>query len=175
MKKTGLSTQEIENALSEYVDIPSDDDSYAGGDGSDVEDELIVEGPSTTSQEILLGEDFEGTNQPNSEFEPEDDTPLARLSSSRPLPSTSAPAPQPGPSTARADIQVPKWKKSYSIIPPDDYYPSSHHLPTDLLSLAAHRELSPLSIFQLFWTKELVQMITFQTNLYAQQKGGSYR
>lgn len=87
MKRTGLSTQEIENALSEYIDIPSDDDSYAGGDGSDVEDELIVKGPNTTTREILLGEDFEVTNLPNSEFESEDDTPLARLSPSRPLPS----------------------------------------------------------------------------------------
>lgn len=87
MKRSGLSTQEIENALSEYVDIPSDDDSYAGGDGSDVEDDLIVEGPSTTTREILLGKDFESTNLPNSEFESEDDTPLASLSSSRPLPS----------------------------------------------------------------------------------------
>lgn len=49
MKRTDFSTQELENALLKYVDIPSDDDSYAGDDGSDVEDELIVEDPSTTT------------------------------------------------------------------------------------------------------------------------------
>lgn len=65
----------------EHDDIPSDDDSYAGGDGSDIEDDLIVEGRSMTTGEIFLGVDFQSTNLPNSEFESEDDMVFSAVTS----------------------------------------------------------------------------------------------
>ncbi|CAK1579366.1 unnamed protein product [Parnassius mnemosyne] len=89
--KKRLIEWEIENALSEYIAIPSDDNIYAGGDGSDIEDEVITEGQSTTMVEIFLGEDFQGTDLRNSEFDSGDDTLLARLSFSQPLVPPSSP------------------------------------------------------------------------------------
>ncbi|CAG4942601.1 unnamed protein product [Parnassius apollo] len=48
MERRRLFYWEIENALSEYVDIPSDDGSYAGCDSSDIVDEVIIEGQNKT-------------------------------------------------------------------------------------------------------------------------------
>ncbi|CAG5041268.1 unnamed protein product [Parnassius apollo] len=95
MERRCLLYWEIENALSVYVDIPSDDGSYAGGDGSDIEDEVIIEGQSTTLEEIFLEEDFQGTGK----FDSEDDTPLTKLSFFQLLVPSSSPESQPGPST----------------------------------------------------------------------------
>lgn len=83
-----------------YRNIFSGDNSYAGGDGSDIKNEFIVEGPSAIG-DIFVCEDFEGTNLPNSEYELEDDTPLAKLSASQSFPPSSAPDSQSGSSTAR--------------------------------------------------------------------------
>ncbi|KAL3265809.1 hypothetical protein HHI36_010007 [Cryptolaemus montrouzieri] len=73
MPKKKLSDSVIENILL-YEEIPSDTDSHAGVDGSDVKDHPdIDDGPtSTATQDILLQASDE-------EYESDDDVPLSVL------------------------------------------------------------------------------------------------
>lgn len=163
MPKKKLSDRDIENELL-FEEIPSDTDSCAGGDGSDTEDLLEIEEGPNDSQEITLGESFLPSDE---EFDSDDEIPLAQLVQNR-QPAAVAVTP------SVPAIRPPKWKRAYTILAPDDYTPSVH-LPEEISRLAARQQLSPLRIFQLLWTDDVIQHITFHTNLYAEQKGNTYK
>lgn len=140
MYRKRLIDREIENALNE--DIPSDNDSFAGG-GDESETEVLPEMDEDEGAppELLLGtsNSFELSDE---EFDPEDEVPLASLRAGMrtfsPVPDLPSPAPLPS--------RPPKWKRSYTISAPEDYTPSNP-LPTEILDLAARQHLTPLKIF----------------------------
>ncbi|KAL3273788.1 hypothetical protein HHI36_015216 [Cryptolaemus montrouzieri] len=101
MPKKKLSDNEIENTLL-YEEIPSDTDSHAGGDGSDLEHHPDMnDGPtSTATQDILLQSSDE-------EYKSDDDVPLPVLRCGPPA-SECGHLPEP-------QITAPKWKRTYSI------------------------------------------------------------
>ncbi|XP_036323860.1 piggyBac transposable element-derived protein 2-like [Rhagoletis pomonella] len=162
MAKKNLSDKEIENLLM-YEEIPSDTDSFAGGDGSDRDQSKIEEIPQG-EQQLLLGEDLFRSDE---EFDSEDEVPLSQLLG------RIQPATQAVPLLAQT-VRPPKWKKAYTILAPDNFTPSSN-LPDETTSLAASQQMTTLKIFNMLWTDDIMQHVTFHTNLYAEQKGGTYK
>lgn len=154
MAKNKLSDREIEAFL--FEDIPSDIDSCAGGDLSDPGDQWEEESP-LLDQNLLRSDD---------EFDSADEIPLAQLLGSNKPANQVAPLPM-------HSLQPPKWKKAYTILDPDNFEPSSH-LPDEIYDLVVSHSVTPLKIFNLLWTDNIMQHIVFHTNLYAQQKGVSY-
>lgn len=68
-------------------------------------------------------------------------------------------------------ILSPKWKKNNKINEPEEFVGNAN-LPDHILNIV---KPTPLKFFRLFWPEELSQILCFQTNLYATQKGDYFK
>lgn len=143
-----LTQREIEECL--YEDLPSEPGSEASSD----EDENLDTPEWPVSKSILdvCGADVQNIHEEL--FDDEDDIPLSNFVSQNNIVSSTT-------------LQPPKWKRTFSMDIPGEFVES--------VGLADHiinlEDVTPLRLFRMFWTEDLVEVISFQTNLYATQEG----
>lgn len=148
-----LKDQDIVDILCE--DIPSDGESLC----SFQSDEEINHDHETDS--MVVG-DIPAEMQPelDDSFDSDDNIPLSNLdtSSAGQLP------------TMSSGVVQPKWKKNYRMEEPCEYT-GGGRIADDILQI---ENITPTKLFRLFWTPDLIETISFQTNLYATQKGAPF-
>lgn len=148
-----LNDQDIVDILCE--DIPSDGESLC----SFQSDEEINHDHETDS--MVVG-DIPAEMQPelDDSFDSDDNIPLSNLdtSSAGQLP------------TMSSGVVQPKWKKNYRMEEPCEYT-GGGGIADDILQI---ENITPTKLFRLFWTPDLIETISFQTNLYATQKGAPF-
>ncbi|CAG9574770.1 unnamed protein product [Danaus chrysippus] len=145
-----LNNREVAEYL--WVDIPSDNESVCG-------DEHDKEEREDQPNPLVLG-DFIGEVQAN-DFDSHDDLPLSNLVSRNP---DSA---EPNIEHSNRPTVAPKWKKNYRTNIPAEF--SENVGKTDQVLIMEN--VTPLSLFHLFWTEHLQDILCFQNNLYATQSG----
>ncbi|KAL3225327.1 hypothetical protein MRX96_025862 [Rhipicephalus microplus] len=132
----------------DFVEIPSDSDRFAGGDDfsdSDPEYEVNDKAIKTSKQRLEARKAISAVCESSDTESEQDDVPVM---------------------TAK----VPVWSPSYKMSPPLDFLLCSG-VP---LSIQNVEKTSPYDIFSLFRTPSLMELLVFQTNLYAQQQGKPY-
>ncbi|XP_054734790.1 piggyBac transposable element-derived protein 4-like [Anastrepha obliqua] len=143
-----LTQREIEECFCE--DLPSGPESEPSSD----EDENLDTPEWPVSKSILdvCGADVQNIHEEL--FDDEDDIPLSNFVSQNNIVSSTT-------------LQPPKWKRTFSMDIPGEFV-ESVGLADHIISL---EDLTPLRLFHMFWTEDLVEVISFQTNLYATQEG----
>ncbi|XP_053964120.1 piggyBac transposable element-derived protein 4-like [Anastrepha ludens] len=147
-----LNEREIADFLLE--DIPSDGESVCSVEPDEDDN-------NDGSQSMMVLGDIPPELQPELDdgFTSDDDVPLSNLV----LPSTSA-------SHNQTEVVKPKWKRHYKMEEPSEYI-GGGGVPTNIIDL---ENVTPTQLFRMFWSEDLVEIICFQTNLYATQKGTPY-
>ncbi|KAL3225635.1 hypothetical protein MRX96_025673 [Rhipicephalus microplus] len=130
----------------QYQDIPSDNDSYAGGD-------------SSSDGEFVPEEDNHNHSPEEQSVTPQVTECVSDSSDSERDEETTLPL-----------QKVPVWSTKYRMSPPLIF---SHDcgLPPDILAI---NNITPFGVFSLLWTPEWIDKIVFETNLYAQQENKRY-
>ncbi|GBP75203.1 hypothetical protein EVAR_88809_1 [Eumeta japonica] len=88
-------------------------------------------------------------------FTSEDDVPLSNLASS---------------SVGTPTFVEPKWKKNYRMEEQSEYT-GGVSIPNYIIDL---ENVTPTQLFHLFWSEDLLEIISYQTNLYATQKRNTF-
>ncbi|XP_054744277.1 piggyBac transposable element-derived protein 4-like [Anastrepha obliqua] len=143
-----LTQREIEECL--YEDLPSGPESEASSD----EDEYLDTPEWPVSKSILdvCGADVQNIHEEL--FDDEDGIPLSNFVSQNNV-------------VTSTTLQPPKWKMTFSMDIPGEFV-ESVGLADHIISL---EDVTPLRLFRMFWTEDLVEVISFQTNLYATKEG----
>lgn len=130
----------------QYQDIPSDNDSYAGGD-------------SSSDGEFVPEEDNHNHSPEEQSVTPQVTECVSDSSDSERDEETTLPL-----------QKVPVWSTKNRMSPPLIF---SHDcgLPPDILAI---NNITPFGVFSLLWTPEWIDKIVFETNLYAQQENKRY-
>lgn len=150
-----LNDSEIQDVLLE--DIPSDSESVCSVEP----DEEYNNGLET---EMVLGDSPPQQSRFEEEFDFDDNVPLSEFASTyadNHVPTTSASA-----SSNQTVVTEPKWKKNFRMEEPGEYT-GGGGIPQEIIDL---ENVIPTQLFRLFWSEDLVEIICFQTNLYATQK-----
>ncbi|GBP55034.1 Chimeric ERCC6-PGBD3 protein [Eumeta japonica] len=139
-----LNENEIVDVLLE--DIPSDGESVCSVEPDEEQND--------DPQSLMVLGDTPPQLQPDIDdvFTSEDDVPLSNLASS---------------SVGTPTFVEPKWKKNYRMEEPSEYT-GGVSIPNYIIDL---ENVTPTQLFHLFWSEDLLEIISYQTNLYATQKG----